>query len=143
MDAGVQKIAEQFHHQRSYTRKAARQGVGAEQEHSTCFRFAEGLADSAGVAAHKVQLQLARLSRLDAFGGERSETRRNAIDDFLLSNELLDQRARLPHGNSGAPMEPDTAALENHRAEFLARQTLSGKKDCTWHCLLRGLASDF
>jgi hypothetical protein len=102
MDAGIQHRTERFDHHRTHSTVALRQRVGAEQHHGAHFSLAERRADTAGMAANQIQLQLPDLIGRDPYCGEFAEAGIDAVDRCVARRQhVLDDRARSLHALAG------------------------------------------
>src|SRR5207249_4096380 len=73
MDAGVEHFAERVDDFRANAAEAFGEGVGSKKHHRAGFGFAEGRADTAGVRADQIDLQLADLLGGNTNGSEFAE----------------------------------------------------------------------
>ena len=91
----VQHLAKELDHFESHAAKTQREHIVAQDNHRAHFRNRERLADAAGMAADKIELQLAERIQLNFDIGEFAETGADPIDDLALLENFFDNRARL------------------------------------------------
>src|SRR6185369_13243690 len=72
----------------AHTGNTRRETIGLEQQHATDDRCRERLADSDGVTAHEIELQLTHLVRGDALVRERTETGGDAVTHAIRAHCL-------------------------------------------------------
>src|SRR5947207_1584889 len=90
----IQHLAKELDHLKSHAAETEREHVGAQENHRAHFRNRKRFADAAGMAADKIELQLAEGIRLNFDIGKFAETGADPIDDLALLENFFDNRAR-------------------------------------------------
>src|SRR5439155_16215892 len=94
MHATIQHCTKHLNDFWSHTSEAERKHVCAQQHHRTHLRFREWPANSAGVAANKVQLELAQRIARDANIRELAKTRAHTVNGDIVRDDFFDKAAR-------------------------------------------------
>src|SRR5713101_6861393 len=94
MHAAVKHFAKHLNYLRSNTAEAERKHVCAQQHHCANFGLRKWPADSTGMAANKIELELAQRFARDANVRQFTKTRRYAINDGVSRNDFFDNFAR-------------------------------------------------
>jgi hypothetical protein len=97
-DAAIQQIAEAFRNERADAGKSLGEHVGADEHHAADFVASERRADSAGVRADHVALELLELLGRDANVGQQSDAGVDGVNRGVARGKLFDHRARAEHG---------------------------------------------
>ncbi len=140
MNFGVQHRAEDFDGFGSDAAEAFGERVGAEEHHRARFGFAERSADSAGVRADEIHLELSDLFGGDADGSELAEAGVDAVGGFAAGDDALDDGARGFHALDGVGSERNLCAMERDVIKLREREIVASELDCGWgrgHASLR------
>ncbi len=108
-----------------HARVAARQRVGAQQQHAAHRRVGEPLADARRMAQHQPLLQGAQLVERDAHVGEVAETGVDAVYRVAAGGRALDHRARREHAVSSPGGELDANTARGDGGEVFQGQRTS------------------
>ena len=101
MHAPVQAFEQQFDHFEAHAGTAKRQTLGAKQEHGANGFPRERFANPHRVRQNQVALQQSCVFNGDANVGEFSETSGDAVDRFVVRDELFDVGSGLEHVGAG------------------------------------------
>ncbi len=102
MQACVEHPAKSLDNRWPDAAEALCQCIAAQQQHAARFRFTERRADTAGVRADKIYLQLADLLAGDANAGEFSEASVDAVSGLARRDEFVHHGARGVHAFDGS-----------------------------------------
>ena len=91
MNAVVEHGDQQLEQRGAHAAEALGEHVGAQQQHGADFRLGERIADSAGMAADQIGLELCELIGGDANVGQLAEAGVDAIDGFAGGEDFLNQ----------------------------------------------------
>ena len=98
--------------------KPERKHVCAEQHHRAHLRFREWLADSAGVAANKIQLELAQRIARDANIREFAKTRADAVNGGITRDDFFDKFARSQNSRACEGGNFNCLTTKRHRSDI-------------------------
>ena len=129
MDTGVEHRAKRFNDDGAHAAEAFGEGVGAEEHHGASFRDGERSADSTGVGADKIDLQLADLFGRDAHGGEFAEAGVDAVGGFVGGDQAVNDGAGGPHAGDGGGSEGDGLVMQCHGVELIEGEVVAGEKN--------------
>ena len=138
--AGIDVLVEHLDHQidqgRTHARVAEREDVRTQQEHRARLLSRERATHGGRVRAHDAVLQLGRLRGIDPYVGERSESRRDAVDRGARIDRALDDRPGGHHALPRAAGERNGGAV-GHRHDLRELEPLpdldrhGGKATCS------------
>src|SRR6476646_1964285 len=88
-DAAVVQLAEQLNDFETDPAQPKREHVRTQQNHRAHFRLRKRIADSAGMTAHQVELELTKLARGNMDVGKLTEARVDAINHRPLLHDFI------------------------------------------------------
>src|SRR5690242_3615919 len=97
MNASVEHGAQRFDHGGTDAAQTFGEGIGAQQDHSAGFGFAEQRADSSSMRADEIHLELADLLGRDADRGKLAESGSNPVGRFAGGDDAIDDGTRSLH----------------------------------------------
>ena len=101
MHAAVEQADEQLDQFVADAAQSFAKDIGPQQQHGADLRFVQRLAQSAGVAAHQVALQLLEVSGADAHIGQFAEAGVDAIGRFVAGDNALHDGLRCRDSPAG------------------------------------------
>src|SRR5580698_5575920 len=139
MNFGVEHRAKNFDGFGADATEPFGERIRAKKHHGARFGFAERSADSTGVRADEIDLQLANLLGGDADGSEFAEAGVDAVGGFAAGDDTLDDGARGFHALDGVVGKRDFGAVERdvvklRESEIVASELDGGGRG---HALLR------
>ncbi len=128
MNFRVEHLAQGVNDARADAAEAFCQSVGAKKHHGAGFRFAEGLADSAGVRAHQIDLQLRDLFGGNSDGRELAEAGVDAVGGFAGGYQPIDDGAGSVHALDRVRMESNLLVAKYDRVQLVKGQIVAGQQ---------------
>ena len=90
----IQHLAKHFNDLQTNAAEAKRQDICTQQHHRANLGLGERLANSTGVAANKIELELAQRVARNANIGEFTKASRYAVNDRITRNDFFDNFTR-------------------------------------------------
>jgi hypothetical protein len=129
MDTVIEQGEESFEELGTDPATSFGENVGAEQEHGADLVLGQGLAESAGVAAHEIALKVLHLGGVDADVGKLAEAGVDAIGGFAAREQGIDYSARGADARRSSRIESDKAVMERDCGDFVEGKGLAGKQE--------------
>ncbi len=128
-DVGAEQLEQRVDDLGPHARVAARQRVGAQQQHAAHGRIAERLADAGAVAQDQPALELLELIGGNAHAREIAEARVDTVHRCLAGERALDAPPASRDALAGSRREPAAAAPGDHGAKRRQRQRAAVELD--------------
>lgn len=141
MNTGVEKSHEKLQKFDTHAAEALSENIGAQQKHGARFRFAKRVADTTGVAAHKIDLQLSEFVWSDAHVGQLAKSGIDAVNGFSCSEDLLDESSTLAHALLRSGRDCDRSTGDGDRLDLRKRERLAVEGE-SFHAKMVGLSDE-
>jgi hypothetical protein len=131
-DAFVEQAAEAAGDDRADAGDAHGEHVGADQHHGSDGFAGQGIADSAGVGADDVALELFEVLGGDARVGQQADSGVDRINRGFAGGEAFDHFARGAHAFGGVRVDFDLFVVAGDAGDFFQGQRGTGERDHTF-----------
>ena len=122
MNAQAQEIEQAFDEQRATAAVAVGQCVGTQQQHRANHLARQWRTYANGVAYQQVALQEPRIGRRDPLAGKIAEAGRDAVDDLVRGDDLLDHCPAGRHARPRVGSQPQIALAVGYSFDLIKRQ---------------------
>src|SRR5215469_1966070 len=124
-NAPIEHFAEQLDDLETDSTETEGQNIRPQHHHCPYLRLRHWISNSAGVAADKVQLELAQFAMRNADLGELAESSVDSVNDRITLNDLFDCFARGENAWSRHRRNPNGLASASHRCKLEKRNLLT------------------
>ncbi len=129
MDASIEHVNQSLGNYRPHPGIALGENIGSQADQSACFGFVERIADTTGMGANNVELELTKVIRRDSHIGQLADAGIDSVNRIVLLEDRFDDPARLRHLLERFIAQSNLFAIPCDGRHRFERQRLTIKSD--------------